>query len=195
METNIRLPHDFYESLYEEIMNHEFNPENEDDTTCEMEIEIGNFSVSLNATFELDYVDDSFSHEFGIEEGHHFEAGELYDIEDVVIYYDDDDLEEEVEMTDQFDYKYFWEQFKVYGTTSKGVQIHYGDEVVVKDNRRWGAWKKMIYLYTDNRLGVHVCCRRLGKYPLKEYFKCILPATTAALAIVGKGDYNLQNAV
>ena len=30
METNIRFPHDFYENLYEEIMNHEFNPESED---------------------------------------------------------------------------------------------------------------------------------------------------------------------
>lgn len=195
MKTNIKFPADFYEQLYNEIKGYGFKPEDEHDTTCEMEIEIGNFSVSLNATFELDYVDDSFSHEFGIEEDYHFEAGELYDIEDVVIYYDDDDLEEEVDLTDQFDYKYFWEQFKVYGTKSKGVQIHHGDEVVVKDNRRWGLWKKMIYLYTDNRLGVHVCCRRLGKSPLKVNFKCILPATTAALAIVGKGDYNLQKDV
>ena len=195
MKTNIKFPADFYENLYNKIMGYGFEPEDEDDTTCEMEIEIGNFSVSLNATFELEYVDDSFSHEFGIEEGHHFEARELYDIDDVVIYYDDDDLEEEVELTDQFDHKFFWEQFKVYGTKSKGVQIHHGDEVVVKYSQRSGIWQKMIYLYTDNRLGVHVCCRRLGKYPLKEYFKCILPATTGALAIVGKGDYNLQKDV
>lgn len=195
MKTNIKFPADFYEQLYNEIMGYGFETEDEDDTTCEMGIEIGKFSVSLKATFELEYVDDSFSHEFGVEEGHHFEASELYDIDDVVIYYDDDDLEEEVEMTDLFDYEYFWEQFKVYGTKSKGVQIHHGDEVVVKHNRRWGVWKKMIYLYTDNRLGVHVCCRRLGKYPLKVNFKCILPATTAALAIVGKGDYNLQKDV
>ena len=148
----------------------------------------------MSATFEVEFIDDSFDHAFGTEYAYHFEAGALESIEDVVIFhYDEDDNETEV--TDQFDYKYFWEQFKVYGTKSKGVQIHHGDEVVVKDNRLWGVWKKMIYLYTDNRLGVHVCCRRLGKYPLKVNFKCILPATTAALAIVGKGDYNLQKDV
>lgn len=195
MKKNITIPADFYQQLYNEIMGYGFEPEDSGDTTCEMEIEIGNFSVCLNATFELEYVDDSFSHEFGVEKGHHFEASELCDIDDVVICYDDDDLEEEVELTEQFDYKYFWEQFKVYGTKSKGVQIHYGDEVVVKSNYRYGAWQKMIYLYTDNRLGAHVCCRCLDQYPLKEHFKCILPATTGALAIVGKTDYYLQKDV
>ena len=194
MKTNIKFPADFYENFYNKIMDYGFQPEGEDDTHCDMEIEIGKFSVSLSATFEVEFIDDSFDHAFGTEYAYHFEAGALESIEDVVIFhYDEDDNETEV--TDQFDYKYFWEQFKVYGTKSKGVQIHHGDEVVVKDNRLWGVWKKMIYLYTDNRLGVHVCCRRLGKYPLKVNFKCILPATTAALAIVGKGDYNLQKDV
>ena len=195
MKTNITLPADFYQQLYDKIMDYSFEPENEDDSWCGMdEIEIGNFMVSVRATFEVEFIDDSFDHAFGTEYAYHFEAGDLKSIEDVVIFhYDEDDNETEV--TDQFDYKYFWEQFKVYGTKSKGVQIHHGDEVVVKDNRLWGVWKKMIYLYTDNRLGVHVCCRRLDKYPLKVNFKCILPATTAALAIVGKGDYNLQKDV
>lgn len=195
MKTNIKFPADFYEQLYNEIMGYAFEPEDEDDSCCDMdEIEIGDFMVSVRATFEVEFIDDSFDHAFGTEYAYHFEAGALESIEDVVIFhYDEDDIETEV--TDQFDYKYFWEQFKVYGTKSKGVQIRHGDEVVVKDNRLWGVWKKMIYLYTDNRLGVHVCCRRLGKYPLKVNFKCILPATTAALAIVGKGDYNLQKDV
>ncbi len=195
MKTNITLPADFYQQLYDKIMDYSFEPENEDDSWCDMEeIEIGNFMVSVRATFEVEFIDDSFDHAFGTEYAYHFEAGDLKSIEDVVIFhYDEDDNETEV--TDQFDSQYFWEQFKVYGTKSKGVQIHHGDEVVVKDNRLWGVWKKMIYLYTDNRLGVHVCCRRLDKYPLKVNFKCILPATTAALAIVGKGDYNLQKDV
>lgn len=195
MKTNIKFPADFYEQLYDKIMDYGFEPENEDDSCCDMdEIEIGDFMVSVRATFEVEFIDDSFDHAFGTEYAYHFEAGALESIEDVVILtYDEDDNETEV--TDQFDYKYFWGQFKAYGTKSKGVQIHHGDEVVVKDNRLWGVWKKMIYLYTDNRLGVHVCCRRLDKYPLKVNFKCILPATTAALAIVGKGDYNLQKDV
>jgi len=194
MKTNITLPADFYQQLYDKIMDYCFEPENEDDSCCDMdEIEIGDFMVSVRATFEVEFIDDSFDHAFGTEYAYHFEAGALKSIEDVVIFhYDEDDNETEV--SDQFDYKYFWNQFKRYGAVSKGVQIHYGDEVVVKDNRLWGVWKKMIYLYTDNRLGVHVCCRRLDKL-LKVNFKCILPAITAALAIVGKGDYNLQKDV
>ena len=194
MKTNIKFPADFYENFYNKIMDYGFQPEDEDDTHCDMEIEIGKFSVSLSATFEVEFIDDSFDHAFGTEYAYHFEAGALESIEDVVIFhYDEDDNETEV--TDQFDYKYFWEQFKVYGTKSKGVQIHHGDEVVVKSSFRYGSWEKRIYLYTDKRLGVHVCCRRLGKYPCKRNYQYILPATTAALAIVGKGDYNLQKDV
>lgn len=75
------------------------------------------------------------------------------------------------------------------------MQIHHGDEVVVKSSFRYGSWEKMIYLYTDKRLGVHVCCRRLGKYPCKRNYQYILPATTAALSIVGKNNYYLSHQV
>ena len=160
-----------------------------------MEIEIGKFTINLTATFEVHVVDNSFDHAFGTEYIYDLEAGDLEEIEEVVITYDDDDLTEEVELTDQFDEKCFWEQFKVYGTKSKGVQIHHGDEVVVKSSFRYGSWEKRIYLYTDKRLGVHVCCRRLGKYPCKRNYQYILPATTAALSIVGKNNYYLSHQV
>ena len=96
-------------------------------------------------------------------------------------------------MSDLFDEDWFWNQFKRYGTVSKGVQIHYGDEVVVKSNYRDGAWEKMVYLYTDTRLGVHVCVKFLhGRYMWKEQYKCLLPATTGALMIVGKSRYHMH---
>lgn len=195
MKTNIKFPADFYEQLYDKIMDYGFEPDNEDDTSCSMEIEIGKFTINLTATFEVHVVDNSFDHAFGTEYIYDLEAGDLEEIEEVVITYDDDDLTEEVELTDQFNYEFFWEQFKVYGTKSKGVQIHHGDEVVVKSSFRYGAWEKMIYLYTDKRLGVHVCCRRLGKYPCKSNYQYILPATTAALSIVGKSNYYLSHQV
>lgn len=195
MKTNIKFPDDFYEQLYDKIMDYGFEPDNEDDTSCSMEIEIGKFTINLTATFEVHVVDNSFDHAFGTEYIYDLEAGDLEEIEEVVITYDDDDLTEEVELTDQFDEKCFWEQFKVYGTKSKGVQIHHGDEVVVKSSFRYGSWEKMIYLYTDKRLGVRVCCRRLGKYPCKRNYQHILPATTAALSIVGKSNYFLSHQV
>lgn len=193
MKTNITLPADFYQQLYDKIMGYEFEPENEDDGSRDIEeIQIGNFWVSVRATFEVEYIDDSFDHAFGTEYGYHFEAGDLESIEDVVIYhYDEDDNETEV--SDLFDEDYFWNQFKRYGVVSKGVQIHYGDEVVVKTDSRYGAWEKMIYLYTDTRLGVHVCVKSLRKpYLWKKQFKHILPATTGALMIVGKTGYHLH---
>ena len=194
METNIRLPHDFYEQLYDKIMDYGFEPDNEDDTSCSMEIEIGKFTINLTATFEVQVVDNSFDHAFGTEYIYDLEAGDLEEIEiEGIWFYDEDD--NEIEVSDQFDEKCFWNQFKVYGTKSKGVQIHHGDEVVVKSSFRYGSWEKMIYLYTDKRLGVHVCCRRLGKYPCKRNYQYILPATTAALSIVGKGNYYLSHQV
>lgn len=196
MKTNITLPADFYQQLYDKIMGYEFEPENEDDSSCDMEeIEIGNFLVSLRANFEVEYIDDSFDHAFGTEYRYHFEAGNLESIEDVVIYtYDEDDNETEV--SDLFDEDYFWNQFKRYGVVSKGVQIHYGDEVVVKTDSRYGAWEKMVYLYTDTRLGVHVCVKSLHKpYLWKKLYKHILPATTGALMIVGKTNYYLKSRV
>ena len=194
MKTNIRLPHDFYEQLYDKIMDYGFEPDNEDDTSCSMEIEIGKFTINLTATFEVHVVDNSFDHAFGTEYIYDLEAGDLEEIEiEGIWFYDEDDNETEV--TEQFDEKCFWEQFKVYGTKSKGVQIHHGDEVVVKSSFRYGSWEKRIYLYTDMRLGVHVCCRRLGKYPCKSNYQYILPATTAALSIVGKNNYYLSHQV
>lgn len=194
MKKNIKFPADFYESLYDKIMDYGFEPDNEDDTSCSMEIEIGKFTINLTATFEVHVVDNSFDHAFGTEYIYDLEAGDLEEIEiEGIWFYDEDD--NEIEVSDQFDEKCFWNQFKVYGTKSKGVQIHHGDEVVVKSSFRYGSWEKMIYLYTDKRLGVHVCCRRLGKYPCKRNYQHILPATTAALSIVGKGNYYLSHQV
>lgn len=195
MKTSIKFPADFYEQLYDKIMDYGFEPDNEDDTSCSMEIEIGKFTINLTATFEVQVVDNSFDHAFGTEYIYDLEAGDLEEIEIEGIWFYDEEADVEAELTEQFDEKCFWEQFKVYGTKSKGVQIHHGDEVVVKSSFRYGSWEKRIYLYTDKRLGVHVCCRRLGKYPCKSNYQCILPATTAALSIVGKGNYYLSHQV
>ena len=59
--------------------------------------------------------------------------------------------------------------------------------------KREDVWEKVVYLYTDTRLGVHVCVKFLhGRYMWKEQYKCLLPATTGALMIVGKSSYHLH---
>lgn len=196
MKTNIKLPHDFYENLYDEIMNYGFEPETENDTSCSMEIEIGKFRVNLTATFKVNVVDNSFDHAFGTEYIFDLEAGDLEEIEIEDIWFYDDDANIEAKITEQFDERRFWEQFKQYVIKRNGIYIHHGDEVVVKYSFLLGAWVKMIYLYTDTRLGVHVCTRSIhSKYIWKKNFKEILPATTGALAIVGKYEYELKSRV
>ncbi len=187
MKTNIRLPYDFYENLYNEIMNYGFEPECESDTDCEMEIEIGEFQINLCATFDVEIEDMSFDHAFGTENIYELVAGNLTGITDVVIYHDD------IDISDQFNYKTFWNQFRRYMVMSKGVQIHHGDTVVVKRNMRCGAWEKMIYLYTDTRMGTHVCVKSLhGDHLYKKEYRHILPATTGAIALIGKRNFHLH---
>lgn len=196
MNTNISFPSDFYEKLYEEIMNTEFMPESEDDTTCPMEIEIGHFFVSVNARFDVEEVDDSFDHEFGTHYDSHIEVGDLEDINVNNVYFFDDDANIEEDVTNMFDEDKFWAQFKKYGNTINGIDIHYGDEVVVKQSMSGGVWEKMIYLYTDTRLGKHVCTRSLNtKYIIKRNYGQLLPATTGYLSIVGSPFYYLKQRV
>lgn len=192
----ITLPYDFYQNLYNEIMSQDFEPENEDDTTCDMEFTIGKFQINLCATFEVNVVDNSFDHAFGTEYIYDLEAGDLTDIEVEDIWYYDEETDVEAELTDQFDEKRFWEQFKQYAIKREGIFIHHGDEVVVKNSMSWGAWERMTFLYYDTRLRVAVCTRSIhSKYIWKKQYKCILPATTGALSIVGKTNYYLKSRV
>lgn len=182
METNIKFPHDFYEKLYNEIMDYSFDPENEDDTECSMEIEIGKFTINLTASFEVNVVDNSFDHAFGTEYIYDLEAGDLTDIEIEDIWFYDDETDVEAELTEQFDEKRFWEQFKQYVIKRNGIYIHHGDEVVTSCH---GRWVKRTFLYYDTRLRVAVCTPSIhAKYISKREYAYVFPATTANLALV-----------
>lgn len=199
MEQKTVLTTEFYNDLYEAIMDKrdDLCPEEERYNGFYIELEFESmgkrFFVTLDANYEVEYEDLSFDHAFGTHHDYTYNIEELDDIDNVyvcVIDENGDCVEEDIE----FDTKWFWDQFKSYGTESKGVQIRYGDEVVVKYGLLRGEWKKMIYLYTDNRLGVHVCTDSLarrdfhGKFYTQK-FSHILPATTGALSIIGKKQY------
>ena len=180
MKTDIRIPGELYTTLYDELIK--LNPECEDDKCmCGLEIFIGDFSVNLDVTFEMEF--DS--------------EGDLdyWDVEDIevegVTHFDEDDNETDV--TDQFDYNKFWSQFKKFVIKRNDIYIHHGDEVVVRVNRYGNYyWKKMIYLYTDIRTNTHICTPKLRSKQTHGY-KVILPATTGALSIVGDWRYSAIN--
>lgn len=196
METNIKLPANFYEQLYNEIMGYGFEPESEDDKICNMEITIGDFTVDLDATFQVNVVDNSFDHAFGTEYIFDLEAGELEEIIINNIWFSDEDSVLEDDVSELFNEKIFWEQFKQYVIKRNGIYIHHGDEVVVKVSTLCGAWQKMIFLYYDTRLRVAVCTKSIhSKYIWKRKCDVVLPATTGALSIVGKYNLNLRTRV
>lgn len=194
MENSVKLPANFYERLYDSIMDYSFDPEDEDEKTCSMEIEIDNFIVDVDATFNVYIEDNSFDHAFGTEHIYDLAVGELEDIEVTQMWYSDD--ESDTDVTDLFDEKKFWLQFKQFVIKRNGIHIHHGDEVVVKTSTLYGAWQKMTFLYYDTRLRVAVCTKSIySKYIWTRQCDVVLPATTGALSIVGKYNLNLRTRV
>ena len=104
------LSHEFYENLYNEIISSEGHDECTSDNGTvrkSYEIDIDEYSISVHATFEQAFVDDSFDHAFGTEYEYHFEDGDLQEIEVECLFRNNDDGSE-TEITDEFDYKAFY---------------------------------------------------------------------------------------
>jgi hypothetical protein len=184
METTVKLPDNFYERLYDSIMDYGFDPDSTDEKTCSMSIEIDDFTVDLEATFDVHIEDLSFDHAFGTEYIYDIEVGELEDIEVTQIWHCDDDSETEV--TDLFDMNKFWLQFKQFVIKRGSHYIHHGDEVVVTtQNTKYRRWVKMTFLYYDTRLGLAICTPSLyAKYVRKHAYPYVFPATTQNLRLV-----------
>ena len=146
------LSPEFYENLYNEIINQGFEPENEDDCHCNMDIEdVDGFFVNLDVTFEVKFVDDSFDHAFGTEYGYHFECGPLSDIEAVSISDEDGN-----DLSDLFDNDKFWAQFKKYEIKFfNGAVVKSGDKVLCGYN--YNQWSEVVFLYRDTLQEVYVC--------------------------------------
>jgi hypothetical protein len=182
------LPADFYEQVYNQIMDESanFGPESEEDTTHTCFITIpttdgGSVSLTVLATFEVTLVDASFDHAFGTEVLYDLEVGDLEDIEVEEFFIDDGD--DETDYSETFDYHRFWTQFRVYGTVSMGVQIKHGDEVIARNKGRYSRWMKAIYQYTDKRLRAHICNGGPGTF---NQYEVVLPVTPVTLKHIGK---------
>lgn len=167
------LSPEFYEKLYDKIINYGFKPDDEDDCHCNMDFEdFEGFYVNLEATFEVKFVDDSFDHAFGTEYGHHYECGNLEDIEAVSLTDEDGN-----DVSDLFDYDAFFEQFKRYEVKFiNGTVIKSGETVIGVYN---GYPKEEVeFLYRDTLKEVYIC-KPTGdaKYKFPRTYKKVLPAT------------------
>jgi hypothetical protein len=164
------LSPEFYENLYNQIINYGFEPETEDDCHCNMEFEdVNGLYVNLEATFEVNFVDDSFDHAFGTEYGYHFEAGNLDYMEAVTLCTEDDDV------SDLFDYDAFFEQFKKREVTFRsGAVIKSGDTVIA--NYNYNCYELAEFLYRDSRTDEYIC-KPLGAHRYSRSFKRIFPNT------------------
>ena len=167
------LSPEFYEKLYDKIINYGFEPDDEDDCHCNMDFEdFEGFYVNLEATFEVEFVDDSFDHAFGTEYGYHYECGNLEDIEAVSLTDEDGN-----DVSDLFDYDAFFEQFKRYEVKFlNGTVIKSGETVIGVYN---GYHKEEVeFLYRDTLKEVYIC-KPTGdaKYKFPRSYKKVLPAT------------------
>ena len=146
------LSPEFYENLYNQIINYGFEPETEDDCHCNMEFEdVNGLYVNLEATFEVNFVDDSFDHAFGTEYGYHFEAGNLDDIEAVTLCTEDDDV------SDLFDYDAFFDQFKRYEIKFFGGSVVKSGDTVQAGGHYVNRWDEMTFLYYDSLRERYIC--------------------------------------
>lgn len=146
------LSPEFYENLYNQIINYGFEPETEDDCHCNMEFEdVNGLYVNLEATFEVNFVDDSFDHAFGTEYGYHFEAGNLDDIEAVTLCTEDDDV------SDLFDYDAFFEQFKKYEIKFFSGSVVKSGDTVLAGGHYVNRWDEMTFLYYDSLRERYIC--------------------------------------
>ena len=187
MKNSVKLPSDFYERLYESIMDYGFDPEDEDEKTCAMEIEIDNFVVDLEATFNVELIDDSFDHAFGTEYAYHLEVGELEDIAVYHIWHYDDEDNNNTDVTELYSDDKFWLQFKDFVIKRGSHYIHHGDEVVTRSQEGWrrSRWIKMTFLYYDTRLGLAICTPNIhAKFVSKRAYPYVFPATTQNLRLV-----------
>lgn len=164
------LSPEFYENLYNQIINQGFEPENEDDCHCNMDIEdVDGFFVNLDVTFEVKFVDDSFDHAFGTEYGYHYECGNLEDIEAVSISDEDGN-----DLSDLFDYDAFFEQFKRYEVKFfRGGEIKSGETVLACYNGY--RWEEAEFLYRDTLKECYICKRANFNFP--SSYKKVLPNT------------------
>lgn len=167
------LSPEFYEKLYDKIINYGFELDDEDDCHCNMDFEdFEGFYVNLEATFEVEFVDDSFDHAFGTEYGYHYECGNLEDIEAVSLTDEDGN-----DVSDLFDYDAFFEQFKRYEVKFlNGTVIKSGETVIGVYN---GYPKEEVeFLYRDTLKEVYIC-KPTGdaKYKFPRSYKKVLPAT------------------
>lgn len=175
------LPREIYDELYDYICDSlAEHGECDEDGRCkdyfEFESEDGKYSISGEVEAYFEYKDDSFSHEFGIEECGHWEFDKLDSISvDYCGILDDNDNEIEL----PFDMAIFNHLHDKTTIKINGVTINAGDEIVVKP--LFGKWLLGTFKYYDSIDDVYYYDGDCWSYSHK-----ILPATEQNRQLIGK---------
>ena len=153
---------EIYKELYEAIMDSDFTPTSWDDTDCDLCLDIESFYFELRATFEIDYIDNSFDHAFGTE----YVEGDFVKtyLDDIVVYRVLDENDDDI--TKDFDYDKFWQQFisnETQALYSKKM-VKSGDEVVACLAGKYPRWITATYLSTDLQRNLHICKAGASKF-------------------------------
>ena len=169
----------FYEKVYESIMDErdgiEIEDTGDDWLDVLLELEVDGYELELTATFHVEYVDDSFSHAFGIEERHHAELDYLDGIDGVRVWDGEGD-----ECTSLFSEQEFLSQFSLGSVNIHGHEFTAGDRVVVK--LHYGEWKEATYRGSDARTGMHTCEDASGR---RFRTSTMYPPTSQYLLLTG----------
>lgn len=171
------LPVNFYQELYEKIIDEDFRPEDLEDITCACSLELSNnINVEVDATFEVNLIDNSFDHAFGTEHVWDLEVGQLKYITVYSITQTDEETNEVVSLKHLFSYTTFWMQFKSFCVRKCSHLVKYGDVVLAKTWSR-GRWEKAIFLYKDLNTLRYCCASRVyhGKFVGKSSYYDIVP--------------------
>lgn len=158
---------DYLCGLFEEIANEIDSSDEPYKSTCfSFTSDDNKWTINGKATGYFNYVDDSFTHEFGIEYGYHYEL-DRFEIDSIendfrAYYYDyDEKTDIETELDIDFDVEFFEHMYDKTTIRINNVEINSGDTVMYK-HFYGGDWKTGIF--TSKSPSYYYIANELSKY-------------------------------
>ena len=156
----MEIPKEIYRKLFDTIIDcaiyHDIEGIN--DTIFDFDFVEGEFKIYGKAVLPVDYVDDSYDHEFGTFNCGHYEHDLSYfpEIKEIEAYYNQEKLD--------FDFNLFDSIFHVSEIEIKGQKLKSGDRVYVK---LYSQYRRAIFKYFDTRSKRYYCCPTVEDYSFK----------------------------
>lgn len=142
MEIPDSIYRELYDYLHDQLEERGYDADHDGEVKMNFDFisDDGRFSCAGMVSGFYDYVDDSFTHEFGIEHRHHYELDtfDLDEIDDGKMYFYDDTNDYECEL--DFDYDKFYHCEDEYVIRRRGVEINVNDDIIFRNFL--GKWVK-----------------------------------------------------